>query len=181
MYLPGSLTLSITLIHHEFTMRRPSLPSIPGLPSHTGAETHLVRALMRAHQAVVAAFSREIGLPAARLSLMRALAFAGPAGIGPADLARGLSVHPAAVTRQLQALGRAGLVTRRGDASDRRRTSVRLTPAGLQLFRRVHERGHALERQLAEGLSLAEVEAAVRVLDRLRTALGRLAHLEEAP
>lgn len=41
---------------------------------HTGDEPHLLREVMRTHQAVMHAFTREVGMPSARLALMRLLA-----------------------------------------------------------------------------------------------------------
>jgi DNA-binding MarR family transcriptional regulator len=168
--------LVIDIVNDLFhpSIMKPRRPlDVPGLPPHSGGEAHLLREVMRTHRAVMGAFSRSLNMPAGRLGLLRALAVSGPDGVGPADLARHLGVNPAAVTRQLQELEREGLVARRADPHDGRRTAVRLTASGLQAFRRVHERGHALEQELGPDVTREDVATAVRVLQRLRTALGR--------
>ncbi|MBI1854260.1 MAG: MarR family transcriptional regulator [Chloroflexi bacterium] len=42
--------------------------------SHSGGESHLLREIVRTQQVLMATFSREVGLPMARLGLMRLLA-----------------------------------------------------------------------------------------------------------
>ena len=158
-------------IDKYFTMpRRPAL-EIPGT-HHTGEETHIVREVMRAHQAIVTTFGRSVGAPAARLVLMRLLAIA-EANLGTTDLARRLGVHPAAITRQLQDLERGGLVERCPDPRDGRRSAARLTPRGREAFREIHDRGHAFERELGASVSPDEVRTAVRVLAELRRVVLR--------
>src|SRR5512137_2005549 len=94
----------------------------PAFPKHTGDEPHLLREIVRAHQVLMAGFSREVGMPASRFALMRVLAD-GDAGV--TDLARRLGVNAAAVTRQLQEMEAEGLVRRRADPGDGRRSYVR--------------------------------------------------------
>lgn len=48
----------------------------------------------------------------------------------PGRLAQELHAHPAAISRSVSRLARAGLVERRPDVDDSRRTELRLTPAG---------------------------------------------------
>ena len=150
---------------------------IPGT-HHTGEETHIVREVMRAHQAIVTTFGRSVGAPAARLVLMRLLAIA-EGNLGTTELARRLGVHPAAITRQLQDLERQGLVERCADPRDGRRSAARLTPRGREVFREIHDRGHAFEREMGVSLSPDEVRTAVRVLRELRRIVLRAAHLQE--
>jgi DNA-binding MarR family transcriptional regulator len=151
-------------------------PQIPGT-HHQGGEVHLLREVMRTHQAIVNTFARSVGAPASRLGLMRLLAIA-QGRLGTTDLARRLGVHPAAVTRQLKELEGEGLATRSADASDGRRNSVRLTPRGLETFRALHDRGHALERALGAKLTEGELSTALRALKLLRLTVLRAAHQE---
>lgn len=129
---------------------------------------------MRTSQAVLAVFSREVGIPASRLALLRLLAIAHPGAVGVVDLAEGLGVDAAAVTRSVQRLAADRLVVVRADPSDGRRKRVSLTSTGLRAFQRLHERGHQLEALLAGEVSAVDVESAVRVLGRLRAAVESL-------
>lgn len=134
---------------------------------HEGHELHLLREIVRTHQTLVAGFSRKIGQPAARIALMRLLATASePVGI--MDLARSLGVNAAAVTRQIKELEAQGLVERCDDPQDGRRSWLRLSAQGMQLFMTLHERSHALERTFAAAVGPDKVRTALEVLTQLR-------------
>jgi DNA-binding MarR family transcriptional regulator len=134
---------------------------------HAGDELHLLREIVRTHQTLVAGFSRKIGQPAARFALTRLLATAcEPVGI--MDLARSLGVNAAAVTRQIKELEAQGLVERFDDPQDGRRSRLRLSPQGMQLFMTMHERSHALERAFAAAVGPDNVRTAMEVLAQLR-------------
>lgn len=141
---------------------------------HKGDEPHLIREVMRTHQAVLSVFSRQVGMPGARLALMRLLATRHPEAVGVMWIARQLSVNAAAVTRQVQALENEGLVGRCKDARDGRRSHVTLTAEGLSVFQQMHERAHAFERTLSTAVSAEEMTVAVRVLAHVRAALEAL-------
>jgi DNA-binding MarR family transcriptional regulator len=126
---------------------------------------------MRVHQAILAVFSREVGVPASRLTILRALANAGPTGIAVTGLARRMGVDAAAVSRQVTDLERDGLVERRADAGDARRSLVALTRRGLRAFEDVHDRAHAFERSLAAVTTTEEIATAARVLAEVRRVL----------
>ena len=134
---------------------------------HGGDEPHLLREIVRTHQVLVNGFSRQVGVPASRFALMRLLAKADE-GIGVMALARALGVNAAAVTRQVQEMEREGLVERHADPNDGRRSSLSLSPKGIELFARVHDRGHQLERSLVSVIGAEEMAAATAVLSRLR-------------
>ncbi|ABK19095.1 MarR family winged helix-turn-helix transcriptional regulator [Syntrophobacter fumaroxidans] len=141
---------------------------------HAGDEPHLIREIMRTHQAVLNVFSRRVGMPAARLALMRLLGTCRSEAVGVMWIARQLGIDAAAVTRQVQAMEREGLVERCKDARDGRRSHVKLTDDGLRAFLQVHERAHAFERALGADVSAEDMAAAARVLVRLRAALEAL-------
>jgi DNA-binding MarR family transcriptional regulator len=92
-------------------------------------------------------------------------------GITPGETAAILSLHPSTVTLIVGGLERAGLVSRSEDPADRRRTRLRLTPAGRAVATRsagtVEE---AMRRTLAR-VSSAEREAAARFLSELAAGL----------
>lgn len=141
---------------------------------HTGDEPHLLREIMRTQQAVLNVFSRQVGMPAARLALMRLLANCHPEAVGIMWIARQLGINAAAVTRQVKAMQDERLVERSADDRDARRIHVKLTPDGLKVFQQLHERAHAFERALSTAVSAEDIAAAVRVLAHVRSALEAL-------
>jgi DNA-binding MarR family transcriptional regulator len=141
---------------------------------HAGDEPHLLREIMRAQQAVLNVFSRQVGMPAARLALMRLLAIRHPEAVGIMDIARQLGINAAAVTRQVKVMESERLVERCADARDGRRSYVNLTVDGLRIFQQLHERAHAFEQALSTEVSAEDMAAAVRVLGHVRAALEAL-------
>lgn len=71
----------------------------------------------------------------AQAMCMRMLARCGE--VSQRDLAESMMLTRPSITRILQRMERAGLVTRRTDAADQRQTLVALTPAGLDLQHRL--------------------------------------------
>jgi DNA-binding MarR family transcriptional regulator len=141
---------------------------------HTGDEPHLLREIMRTQQAVLNVFSRQVGMPAARLALMRLLAACHPEAVGIMWIARQLGINAAAVTRQVKAMENGRLVERCGDARDGRRSHIKLTPDGLRVFQQLHERAHAFEQALSTAVSAEDMATTVRVLVHVRAALEAL-------
>jgi DNA-binding MarR family transcriptional regulator len=137
------------------------------LPRHRDQGPHLLREIVRTHQALMVGFSRRVGMPASRFSLMRLLAVS-ESDLGVMDLARYLGVNAAAVTRQLNDMEGDGLIARRPNPRDHRRQRVSLTPKGLRLFDVIHERSHQLELALTSVISTEEMNAAAAVLGKLR-------------
>src|SRR5512135_403353 len=135
---------------------------------HRGDEPHLLREVIRTSQVLMAGFSREIGMPASRLAVLRILAVT-DSDAGVMDIARRLGINAALVTRQVQDLERDRLIQRRSDPKDGRRTRLSLSPKGKRLFEEIHERGHVLERSLSEAISVDEMATATAVLAKLRT------------
>ena len=107
----------------------------------------------------------ESGITPARLSALTAVVSAGPLTAG--QLAQSEQVSAPVVTRILDALETAGLVTRNPDASDRRIVRIEATERG----RRVMDEGRAwqvetLARDL-RGLAADDLAALDRALDTL--------------
>jgi len=134
---------------------------------HKGDESHLVREIVRTNQVLMNGFSRMVGMSMSRLTLMRLLATADE-GVGVNDLARHLGINAAAVTRQVKEMEDEGLIQRRDDPTDGRRSYVNLSPKGHMLFEEVHERSHELERALSKVISEEEIAATTAVLGTLR-------------
>ncbi len=138
---------------------------------HAGDEPHLLREIMRTHQAALNVFSRQVGMPAARLALMRFLAIRHPESVGIMEIARQQGINAAAVTRQVKVMESERLVERSADARDGRRSYVKLTANGLRIFEQLHERAHAFEQALSTAVSAEDMAATVRVLVHVRAAL----------
>ncbi len=134
---------------------------------HRGDEPHLLREVLRTYQVLMSGFGRATGMPASRFLLMRLLA-AAEAGVGVTDLARQLGINAAAVTRQVQELEREGLILRRADQRDGRRSYVSLSAKGRRVCEAIHERTHELEGALAAAIGAEELRAAAAVLTKLR-------------
>ena len=108
------------------------------------------------------------GLSAPRLSALSVIAFAGPLSL--AELAAAEQVRPPTMSRLVDALVAAGLVTRQPAPGDRRTLSLAATAKG----RRVMEEGRARRVQALvarlEGLGASDrrrLAEAVTVLERL--------------
>jgi DNA-binding MarR family transcriptional regulator len=156
---------------NDMAMEKPTIHPPPGA-HHARDESHLLREVMRTYSALVLSYARCTGGTASRIGLMRLLAVV-PSPLGTNDLARRLGIDPAAVTRQLKDLEAEGWVTRRAHPGDGRRTVVKLTKAGRQAFRRMHDQGHAYERALAAEVSQEDVESALRVLRAMQRVVLR--------
>jgi MarR family transcriptional regulator for hemolysin len=87
-------------------------------------------------------------------------------------LAKELRIEGATVTRHLDRLEREGLVTRARDLEDRRQISVKLTPAGKVLHRRLRAVALRVDDRVCEGLTDLDRSDLERVLERIRTNVG---------
>jgi MarR family transcriptional regulator for hemolysin len=83
------------------------------------------------------------------------------------ELARAVGIGTPTLTHHVDALERAGVVSRVRDPDDRRMVRVELTDAGDELFHQLRKAATAFDRRLRAGLSEEDVE-------RLRGLLGRL-------
>ncbi|HLT99194.1 MAG TPA: MarR family transcriptional regulator [Burkholderiaceae bacterium] len=89
-----------------------------------------IQQLGRSYRAFVAGFEAHTGQSMARWRILVLLSR--EAEMSQKRLVKELAIDPAALTRQLKALERAGLVARQNDAQDARVTNVALTSAGRQ-------------------------------------------------
>lgn len=149
--------------------KRPSHPAEPA--DHEGP--HLFREIVRTHQVLIAAFSLEVGISAARMGLLRELEDKEDGSLGVVDLARALGVTPAIVTRQVQELEEEGLIRRRNTSRDKRRSQLSLTSRGRREFAQLHERAHGLQTEVLEGLRDEEIATACHVLSSVRMAIEK--------
>lgn len=112
------------------------------------------------------------GLSAPRLSALSVVVFGGPITLG--DLARAEQVKPPTMTRLVQALESARLVTRTPDSGDARIMWIKATPKGRKLlFKGRAARVRALSNRLASFTSeeVESLEAAAALLLRVASGL----------
>jgi len=141
---------------------------------HTGHQPHLLREVMRTHQVLMGGFPRAVGMPASRVALIRLLANLTQSEVGVMDLARQLGVNAAAITRQVKQMEAEGLVLRRPDVRDGRRSYLKLSARGLRAFDTIHRRGHQLENVLSNVIGADEMAAAAAVLVKVREVIEQL-------
>ncbi|HBC47772.1 MAG TPA: MarR family transcriptional regulator [candidate division Zixibacteria bacterium] len=134
-------------------------------------QVHLLREIMRVHQALLGIANREVGMPSARLALLRQLAISHPEGVGIMDLARRLGVNAAAVTRHVKEMKAERLVGRFLDIKDNRRNYVKLTPEGVQIFEEFHKRAHEFESLICKTIEPDDLTTTIRVLSQVRAAI----------
>jgi MarR family transcriptional regulator, transcriptional regulator for hemolysin len=89
-----------------------------------------------------------------------------------AELARAIGVSEASLVRTLHVLEKAGLVVRVADARDRRANCLRLTEQGASHASRIDAQLATLRSELLDGVSDAELETTLRVLDQLAAKLA---------
>jgi DNA-binding MarR family transcriptional regulator len=106
------------------------------------------RGLLVTHSRIVAALDEELerehGLPLGSYEVLLNLAEAPDNSLRMGELAERLLLSRSGLTRLVDRLATRGLVERHSCPSDRRGTYARLTPAGMELFRRArptHLRG----------------------------------------
>ena len=127
--------------------------------------TNLVEAAIRSR------LRAEFGITLARFDLMAQLE-RNPAGLKMSELSRRLMVSGGNVTGLTDELEKEELVAREDDPSDRRACTVKLTPAGRELFSRmaaVHEQWVI---ELLGGLNGTEQAQIYRLLAKLKAALA---------
>jgi DNA-binding MarR family transcriptional regulator len=105
----------------------------------------------RAHRTYAASLLSQVGLHPGQEALLMELWRQD--GRTQANLAEALGVEPPTVTKMLQRMEVADLVSRRPDASDRRAIRVHLTPKGRRLRNRVEKLWAELEAETVAGLS----------------------------
>lgn len=96
------------------------------------------------------------------------------AGARQAELARAIGITEASLTTTVRQLEQAGLVERLADEGDRRANRLHLTQEGARIARKAEGRLVALRAELLDGISDADLEAAVRLIS---TVAGRAADM----
>lgn len=128
--------------------------------------SHAVFRLARAHKELAGRLLRDLGLHPGQELLLMQLWEDGPQR--QVDLQHSLGSDAATMTRSVQRLERAGLVSRTRNTADARSVIVSATAAGEPLRRAVHEAWRELEASTVAGLDEAARGEALRVLEALR-------------
>lgn len=129
--------------------------------------------LLRAREAVMQRFRprlRALGLTDQQGRIMRALAEV--EWIDMMELAGRCCIHPASLSRIVPRLAERGLLRRRPDANDARRTTVALTTKGRTAFWNVWVESERIYGALADELGAATLQDLFRSLDALIDILG---------
>lgn len=88
------------------------------------------------------------------------------------ELAEAVGIGNPTLTHHLDALERAGLVTRVRDSDDRRVVRVEMTPAGDEAFLRLRTAAMAFDERIRAGLSKRDLDQLRRLLRRLQENAG---------
>jgi DNA-binding MarR family transcriptional regulator len=110
------------------------------------------------------------GLSAPRLSALSVIAFAGP--ISLADLAAAEQVRPPTMSRIVDALLEAKLVTRKADPDDRRSVRIEATQKGVKLMEAGRERRIKALVERLDPLADSERRALARGVEILERLVG---------
>jgi MarR family transcriptional regulator for hemolysin len=97
-----------------------------------------------------------------------------PAPMRQKDLAAALVLDGSSVVRLLDALATAGMIERREDSTDRRARSIVLTARGLAIMDQVEAVSRDVREAALTGLSGDDLEAAAKVLERVRRNLEKI-------
>jgi DNA-binding MarR family transcriptional regulator len=111
-----------------------------------------------------------LGLEPKEFALMRAVSVA--EGQTQQAIAAGLQVPPSRMVALVDTLEERGIVERRHNPRDRRARELYLTASGVELLGEAFARASALEREICAGMSAAEREQLLELLQRVGTALG---------
>lgn len=102
------------------------------------------------------------------------------AGIRQGPLAELIEVEPITLSRMVDRLVEAGLVERRADPADRRAWQLHLTARAGELLGGIRPEVEALNDEALEGLSAAERDQLVDLVERVRANLSRRVCPKEA-
>ena len=124
--------------------------------------TQAAAAFGAANDVVDEAAAAAFGVNRTDLRIIGLIAAAGTLTAG--GLAEKAGLSPAATTTAIQRLTKAGHLTRRTDAEDRRRAVVELTPAAAELLEEIYAPIERAGRALLEEYSAEQLELVIEVL-----------------
>ncbi len=113
---------------------------------------------------------RPFGLTTTQYNVLRILQGAGPAGLCGREIGERLISSVPDVSRLIDRMEEAGLVSKERDSTDRRHVTVRITPKGRRLVATVTPALIEAEGGRMERLSSRSVKALIETLERIREA-----------
>ncbi len=113
------------------------------------------------------------GLSTAQYNVLRILRGAGPAGLPTLAIRERMIDPAAAITRLVDKLERAGMLSRERTDSDRRCIQCAITPQGLEVLAALDPILTGVDAKVLAGFSADEVLELIGLLDRIRGTLGR--------
>jgi DNA-binding MarR family transcriptional regulator len=122
-------------------------------------------------QTMAEAYTRPYDLSPARVVIVMALAATPGHTLAQAEIGRELSVSLGNLTALLASLEASGIVKRRADAGDGRVTNISLTAKGLALVRRFAPVHYRTVAAALDGLTRAEQQTLITLLDKMREQL----------
>lgn len=87
--------------------------------------------------------------------------------VQPKDMAQGLMLTPGAVSQLLDGLNHAGFIERTASESDRRIMTITLAPAATEKIERIKAHKHAFATNIANLLTSAELERAIKTQQKI--------------
>jgi DNA-binding MarR family transcriptional regulator len=111
------------------------------------------------------------GISVAQYNVLRILRGAGPDGLPTLSIRDRMIDPAAAITRLVDKLEEAGLITRERVSCDRRQVVCRITPAGLALLDKVDPPLRATEECLGGTIGADDLQQLNRILTRMRQAV----------
>ncbi|HJR39948.1 MAG TPA: MarR family transcriptional regulator [Nocardioidaceae bacterium] len=128
--------------------------------------TVLLRRVQRIH---ISTSSGEMELDRSAYGIMCRLADEGPQRLG--SFASAFGLDPSTITRQVQALEKAGLATRTTDSADRRASILDLTGEGREVLDRTREYRRARLNEILEDWSVEDRRELGRLLEKFNTSM----------
>jgi MarR family transcriptional regulator, organic hydroperoxide resistance regulator len=107
------------------------------------------------------------GLTGAQYNVLRILRGAEPDGLACSDVAGRMISHDPDMTRLLDRMEKRGLITRQRQKDDRRVVKTRITPAGLDLLRRLDQPIRELHKRQFRHIPAAHLKSLLAVLDQI--------------
>lgn len=136
-------------------------------------EQQLTVLLRRVQSIHFSTSSGEIDLDRAAYGILCRVADHGPQRLGA--LAHAFGLDPSTITRQVQALEQAGLVTRSSDPQDRRASLLDLSEEGQRVLTQTRTLRRQWMQQALGDWSEADVDDFARLLEQFNSSIDRLA------
>ena len=116
----------------------------------------------------IAAVIEPAGITGQQYNVLRIVRGAGEAGIPTLDIAKRMIERTPGITRLLDRLENRQLVRRERCPSDRRQVLCWITPAGLEVIAQLEKPVTQADKEVIQGLDVAELRQLIDYLDRIR-------------